>query len=689
MIHRVCSLGCRSQSAVLLAAAVLLFPAFLPLAGAQSTWTGSSSVSWGTAGNWDPSGAPSGVALTFGTVASNRYSIDLGGTTRFASGASALTFTSSNDYTFTNGTLSLANGAGMAMDGSGDAIFNLPVTFGGSGKALSGSGSGALVFNGAVTRSAGGFTITTHTVFAGSDDNSMGSATIAVQSTGILELAKSTQAAQETTLGSGDISTSGGGTLRISNSPANFSNNFSIGSNPNTIEANQNVSFQNLSMSGSRSLTLTGSAAVTFNGTVQADASPRIFFVDGTGSAVFNGILQNAGAGAFGFTMNSSGTAHLNSASSTYTGVTTAKDGVIVVTKLADGGTASSIGQATNAAANLVFDGGALRYAGTGDSTDRGFTLTNSGGTIDASGSGALAMTATAMAHSGSAGRTLTLAGSNTGNNSLATAITNGALATSLAKTGSGSWALTNNSTYTGSTTISAGTLIISGSGSINDTSGVTLNGSNAAFRYNSSTSYTQPLTWTEGRLEGTNWDGSLANLIIGSNQTISPGNSPGTANTTSQTWAGGGSYLWEMNDATGTAGSDPGWDLLAGTGTLTITATDVSQFTIYVTSLTIGNISGNAANFNNSVDQSWLIADFANPVSGFSADAFAINSAGFTNPTFGGSSFSVVLGDTISGGDNSQLYLTYTIPEPSTWITLLLGAGVLAWRRRGAASAK
>lgn len=690
--RRLNGLANRAHTASLLAAAVLLFPAFLPLASAQSTWTGTTSGAWGTSTNWNPGSLPlDSAALTFGTA--SNYSVDLGGATRKAAGASALTFTSSNDYTFTNGTLTLASSAGMAMNGSGDAIFNIPVNFGSSGKTISGSGAGALIFNGAVTRSGGSFTISTHMVFAGSATNSLNSNPITLDSGGLLEVAKTTQAAQETALGTGDILMNGGA-LRVSNAPAVFTNTLSVGSSGGTIEANQNVSFGSLTNNGVRTMTFTGTATVTFNGNfTQTDtgAGTRSQTIDGSGNSVFNGTFSNnSGTSLTSIVKSGSGTSRFNSTASTYTGPTSINGGVLEVVSLANGGVASSIGQATNAAANLAFDGGTLRYVGTGGSTNRGFTLGNNGGTIDASGSGALAMTGTALAFSGGAGPTLTLTGSNTGNNSLATVINNnGGNATNLVKSGNGSWALTNASTYTGSTTISAGTLLISGTGAINTTSGVTLNGANAAFRYNSSTNYTAALTWTQGRLEGTNWGGTLAGLTIGSGRTISPGNSPGTANTTSQTWAGGGSYVWEINDATGTPGSDPGWDLVQGSNTLAITATSGNKFTIYVTSLTLGNTSGNADNFDNTLNQSWLIADFANPVSGFSADAFAIDLAGFTNPTLGGSSFSVVLGTdpAITGGDNSQIYLTYAIPEPTTGMFLLLGAGVLALRRRRVAS--
>src|SRR5690606_39862857 len=50
------------------------------------------------------------------------------------------------------------------------------------------------------------------------------------------------------------------------------------------------------------------------------------------------------------------------------------------ITRLADGGAASSIGQSSAASANLVLQGGTLAWSGGADaSTDRGFTLVNGG----------------------------------------------------------------------------------------------------------------------------------------------------------------------------------------------------------------------------------------------------------------------------------------------------------------------
>lgn len=71
-------------------------------------------------------------------------------------------------------------------------------------------------------------------------------------------------------------------------------------------------------------------------------------------------------------------------------------EGTVTVDSFADTGTASAAGSAADGADGLVFDGGTLRYAGadaTGHSTNRLFSIGLRGGTLDASGSGALVFT--------------------------------------------------------------------------------------------------------------------------------------------------------------------------------------------------------------------------------------------------------------------------------------------------------
>lgn len=197
---------------------------------------------------------------------------------------------------------------------------------------------------------------------------------------------------------------------------------------------------------------------------------------------------------------------------SLYIGTTSVRGGVLEVSHLADGGSASGIGASSSAASNLVINGGTLRYIGAGSSTDRLFTLggTTSGamGSLESSGTGAVEFTnAGSLAYgTNNQTRVLTLGGTNTGNNTLAAAIdNNGTQAVSLIKAGSGKWILTGTNTYTGATTINGGTLLINGSIAVG--SSVTVNG---------------------GTLGGS---GAVVGLVLtsGTSSRISPGNSPGT----------------------------------------------------------------------------------------------------------------------------------------------------------------
>jgi fibronectin-binding autotransporter adhesin len=139
-------------------------------------------------------------------------------------------------------------------------------------------------------------------------------------------------------------------------------------------------------------------------------------------------------------------------ATNTYTGSTSVLGGVLSVGQLANGGVASTIGQSTNAAANLNFaNGGILRYTGGSVSTDRSFTLTNgtaSGGGFEVT----------------QAGTTLTLTGIGTGTGAFL-------------KNGPGTLLMSGASTYAGGTAISGGTILLNGSNRLPTTGSVTFTG--------------------------------------------------------------------------------------------------------------------------------------------------------------------------------------------------------------------
>jgi len=375
-----------------------------------------------------------------------------------------------------------------------------------------------------------------------------------------------------------------------------------------------------------------------------------------------------AGGASDTFVKEGSGNLTLSASNTTFTGLTRIDAGTL------------TLGHGTNTLADtgaVNVNGGELAL-GTNIDTVGAVTLTS--GSITGSGAGTL--TGTGSAYDVRSGSVSAKLGGTVG----------------LTKSTTGNVTLTGDNSYSGATTVSNGTLEVS-AGNINSTSGISITGgelrygsttgltrdvtvNGGTFRYNSTTDYSGTLTYTNGTLAGTRLTGtSFDNQVIGTGKTISPGNSPGTMNVGSQTWAGGGSYLFEINDVAGTAGADPGWDLLSGSGTLTITATSLTPFVIDLTSLTALNAAGNVSNFVNTTNYFWMLADFANPVGGFDADAFSVNTSNFSN-TFTGS-FAVALGSGISGGDNTQLYLTYTaVPEPNV-AALLGGLGTLMLLRR------
>ena len=134
--------------------------------------------------------------------------------------------------------------------------------------------------------------------------------------------------------------------------------------------------------------------------------------------------------------------------------------GTVSVANLGNGGVASNLGQSSYAASNWVINGATLRYTGAQTSTDHLFTMGDSGATIDASGTGALVFTNTnGLAYNGTATPTLTLSGSNTGNNTMTPVLSNGTGTVSLTKAGTGKWVMKAANTNTGVTTLSGGTL--------------------------------------------------------------------------------------------------------------------------------------------------------------------------------------------------------------------------------------
>ena len=197
-------------------------------------------------------------------------------------------------------------------------------------------------------------------------------------------------------------------------------------------------------------------------------------YITGSSYNVQSGSISAVLAGAGSLSKSTAGMVTVTAAN-TYGGITTISGGTLSTNLFAMGGAASGVGESSNASSNLIMDGGTLQYTGAAASTDRAFTLTQNGGSIDASGSGALTLASmTPIAFSGSGARTLTLTG--TGSGTLDNALGNGTGgATALVKSGVGGWSLNGTNVYSGSTNITGGKLFIPVSSALSPNSAVSV----------------------------------------------------------------------------------------------------------------------------------------------------------------------------------------------------------------------
>jgi hypothetical protein len=132
-----------------------------------------------------------------------------------------------------------------------------------------------------------------------------------------------------------------------------------------------------------------------------------------------------------------------------------------------------------------------------------------------------------------------------------------------------------------------------------------------------------------------------------------------GTLNSGSGNLTPGGSYVWDIDDATGTAGGQPGWSLISVNGTLDVQATAAAgdKFTIQMVSYSDSSTPGPTPGFyytnKGAGYYSWKIATATAGILDFDPTKFHIDTSQFAN-YLGGGTFSVSL----AGGD--ELDLTY-----------------------------
>ncbi|MDR1146662.1 MAG: autotransporter-associated beta strand repeat-containing protein, partial [Verrucomicrobiales bacterium] len=210
-------------------------------------------------------------------------------------------------------------------------------------------------------------------------------------------------------------------------------------------------------------------------------------------------------------------------------------------------------------------------------------------------------------------------------------------------KVGTGTWALTGSNSYSGSTTVSGGVLLIDGAGSINSSSRIAVSGGELAV--NSSVVLTPMVTvGTGGALTGSGTLGGAVEFDDATG-TVSGGGlgTVGTLTFTDAQYWDDFTYIWDILDPST-------YDKLSFTNSAGLDLVGENY------TLTVNN--PNAVTFENLAIISGLIKDFDE------------------------SKWQLGEGFSLSY-DNQALFLSYSIPEPSTWLLLGAGATLLVFLRR------
>ena len=259
----------------------------------------------------------------------------------------------------------------------------------------------------------------------------------------------------------------------------------------------------------------------------------------------------------------------------------------------------------------------------------------------------------------------------------------------SIVVNGSGFQSFSGNNTYTGGTVVANGS-ILGGNGTTPfGTGSVTIN-AGGILGLGDKAVVSNPIIFNgtaanPGVLSG--FGTYAGNLTIGSGAAIAPGTlgfsslvqaSPtgtltvGTVGSPATlTFASSGFFGFTIQ-STASAGGAPGngWSLLDVNGTLNLTATAGSPFTIAMNSVGADGSLGSLSSFSSSNSYSWTILT-ATTITNFSASDFTFNTSNFSN-SIGSGSFFV-------SSDGTDLFVNFTpVPEPSTYALMVIGLGLV-----------
>ncbi|MFN0080128.1 MAG: beta strand repeat-containing protein [Prosthecobacter sp.] len=433
------------------------------------------------AGNAGSSVVLGGKNLTLGADTTTTFVGVLSGTggSLTKAGTGILILTGANTYTGTTtisaGTLGIGNGTTTgSLSVLSPITNNGTLTFDRSNTVTQGTDFGPVISGtGAVTKNGTG------TLVLNGANTYAGLTTVSV---GVLNIRHAEA-----------LGTTAGGTTVSSSGALQLQGGIAVGAEALTLTGNGISSTGALrNLSGDN--TFAGAITLTGNTRINSDAglltlssitgTNRFLTVGGTGNTTIQGII---GTGTGTLTKDGTGTLTLTAAN-TYTGLTTISAGALNIrhadalgttaagTSITSGAALQLQGGITTAAEALTLNGtgvsstGALRNI-SGDNTFAG-AITLGNATRINSDAGLLTLSSN-LASS----QALTVGGA--GNTTIQGIISTG---TPLTKDGSGTLTLTAANTYTGGTTISAGTLILSGAGALADTTAVNVAGTTAIF---------------------------------------------------------------------------------------------------------------------------------------------------------------------------------------------------------------